>query len=118
MRWQQFCLLPPFKTILTCIGGFMNLSYVKIFMEDLRRKEHKEEAVKKTCGQDRSSDSIKKYDSGSRPDDKKIPRNQLCPCGSKTKYKACCGSVTWRSSTKLIVYTTELYFAFGSIYAI
>lgn len=28
----------------------------------------------------------------------KIARNKVCPCGSKKKYKACCGSVSGKSS--------------------
>ncbi|KAL8234128.1 hypothetical protein R6Q59_020228 [Mikania micrantha] len=32
-------------------------------------------------------------------DEKKIPRNKSCPCGSKKKYKSCCGTVTRKSST-------------------
>ncbi|XVF17652.1 hypothetical protein REPUB_Repub10bG0141500 [Reevesia pubescens] len=75
-------------------------------------EQHKEEAVKKTCEHDPSSDSIKTLDSSSRPVDKKIPRNMFCPCGSKKKYKACCGSVSGRASTKFIVYTTLTLFYF------
>ncbi|XWS29806.1 hypothetical protein CRYUN_Cryun24cG0061900 [Craigia yunnanensis] len=75
--------------------------------ENGNSEQHKEEAVKKTCEQDPSSDSIKTLDNSSfRPDDKKIPRNKFCPCGSKKKYKACCGSVSGRSSTKFIVNPT------------
>ncbi|XP_027150906.1 OTU domain-containing protein 3 isoform X1 [Coffea eugenioides] len=33
-------------------------------------------------------------------DDKKIPRNKACPCGSKKKYKSCCGSVAGKSSAR------------------
>jgi OTU domain-containing protein 3 len=39
-------------------------------------------------------------------DDKKIPRNKTCPCGSKKKYKSCCGTATGRSSVKLLVSQT------------
>ncbi|OMO56635.1 Ovarian tumor, otubain [Corchorus capsularis] len=75
--------------------------------ENGNSEQHKEEAVRKTCKQDPSSDSIKTLDdSSSRPDEKKIPRNKLCPCGSKKKYKACCGSASRKSSTKLIVNQT------------
>ncbi|KAK6237666.1 hypothetical protein QUC31_003135 [Theobroma cacao] len=95
------------------IIGFIYLSSVKIFMADLRNDEDvnseklKQEALKKTFEQDPSSDSIKTLDdSSSRKDDKKIPRNKICPCGSKKKYKACCGSVSGRSSTKFIANQT------------
>ncbi|XP_038883032.1 OVARIAN TUMOR DOMAIN-containing deubiquitinating enzyme 7 isoform X3 [Benincasa hispida] len=30
--------------------------------------------------------------------DKRIPRNKVCPCGSKKKHKACCGSLAASSS--------------------
>ncbi|XP_018457745.1 OVARIAN TUMOR DOMAIN-containing deubiquitinating enzyme 7 isoform X3 [Raphanus sativus] len=39
-------------------------------------------------------------------DDKKIPRNKSCPCGSKKKYKSCCGTAAGRSSVKLLVSQT------------
>ena len=34
----------------------------------------------------------------------KIPRNKACPCGSKKKYKSCCGTVSGRSSARFPVY--------------
>ncbi|KAF3438985.1 hypothetical protein FNV43_RR17260 [Rhamnella rubrinervis] len=59
----------------------------------------------KTLKQDvpSSSSNLTPDNSHSQADDKKISRNQVCSCGSKKKYKACCGSVTGRSSTKLLV---------------
>ncbi|XAR74008.1 hypothetical protein NMG60_11008157 [Bertholletia excelsa] len=45
----------------------------------------------------------------SQLDEKKIPRNKACPCGSKKKYKACCGSVSGRSSPKFPVNQTVDY---------
>ncbi|KHN08336.1 hypothetical protein glysoja_045087 [Glycine soja] len=33
-----------------------------------------------------------------------IPRNKVCPCGSKKKYKACCGSALGKQSAKFVVY--------------
>lgn len=38
----------------------------------------------------------------SLPDEKKIPRNKACPCGSKKKYKSCCGTAVGRPSTVAI----------------
>ncbi|KAL3813631.1 hypothetical protein ACJIZ3_014899 [Penstemon smallii] len=35
---------------------------------------------------------------GSQLDEKKISRNKACPCGSKKKYKSCCGTIAGRSS--------------------
>lgn len=66
----------------------------------------KEEPVSTSSEQDLSSNirhSRTYEDTSSQPDDKRIPRNKVCPCGSKKKYKACCGSVAERSSTKLII---------------
>ncbi|XP_010558705.1 PREDICTED: OTU domain-containing protein 3 isoform X3 [Tarenaya hassleriana] len=43
----------------------------------------------------------------SQPDDKqKISRNQMCPCGSKKKYKACCGTITGKSAARLLANQT------------
>ncbi|CAN8264137.1 unnamed protein product [Cochlearia groenlandica] len=42
----------------------------------------------------------------SQTNDKKIPRNKSCPCGSKKKYKSCCGTATERSTVKLLVSQT------------
>ncbi|PPD90124.1 hypothetical protein GOBAR_DD12944 [Gossypium barbadense] len=66
--------------------------------ENGNSEQYKEENVGKTCEQDPSSDGTKTL-GGNTPqlDEKKIPRNKLCPCGSKKKYKACCGSVSGRS---------------------
>ncbi|KAL0856605.1 hypothetical protein Bca101_061758 [Brassica carinata] len=38
--------------------------------------------------------------------DEKIPRNKSCPCGSKKKFKSCCGTVAGRSSVKPLVSQT------------
>ncbi|KAJ4714837.1 OTU domain-containing protein 3 [Melia azedarach] len=63
-------------------------------------EQHKEEPIMKTCKQDKSNNSIKRShdDSGYKPNEK-IPRNKVCPCGSKKKFKACCGSATGIPST-------------------
>ncbi|KAG8474725.1 hypothetical protein CXB51_031460 [Gossypium anomalum] len=90
------------------ISGFMNPSCADFQRrrndENGNSEQHKEENVGKTCEQDPSSDGTKTL-GGNTPwlDEKKIPRNKLCPCGSKKKYKACCGSVSGRSSTKIMV---------------
>lgn len=39
----------------------------------------------------------------------KIPRNKVCPCGSKKKYKACCGTASGKQSAKLVVYASYTY---------
>lgn len=40
-------------------------------------------------------------------DEKKIPRNKACPCGSKKKYKSCCGTAAGRSSTVAVNDTVD-----------
>ncbi|XP_021714340.1 OTU domain-containing protein 3-like isoform X2 [Chenopodium quinoa] len=35
--------------------------------------------------------------------DKKIPNNKVCPCGSKKKYKACCGAASGKTCSKAVV---------------
>uniref|UniRef100_A0A803KY01 OTU domain-containing protein n=1 Tax=Chenopodium quinoa TaxID=63459 RepID=A0A803KY01_CHEQI len=35
---------------------------------------------------------------------KKIPNNKVCPCGSKKKYKACCGAASGKTCSKAVVY--------------
>ncbi|XP_009788517.1 OVARIAN TUMOR DOMAIN-containing deubiquitinating enzyme 7 isoform X1 [Nicotiana sylvestris] len=42
-------------------------------------------------------------------DEKKIPRNKACPCGSKKKYKSCCGSVAGKRPTSYAVNQTIDY---------
>ncbi|GKU94778.1 hypothetical protein SLEP1_g8220 [Rubroshorea leprosula] len=70
-----------------------------------RSGKHKEEPVREKSKDDLFSNSTEGA-SDSRPDAKKISRNKVCPCGSKKKYKACCGAVSGRSSVKFLMYTT------------
>lgn len=42
-------------------------------------------------------------------DEKKISRNKACPCGSKKKYKSCCGAVAGKSSARFPVNQTVDY---------
>ncbi|KAL6563125.1 hypothetical protein OROHE_005712 [Orobanche hederae] len=72
--------------------------------EDINRKRHKE-PQNETKNQD-SSNSGKNQtndNSSSLADDKKLPRNKSCPCGSKKKYKACCGTAKGKASAKFAV---------------
>ncbi|KAL8168280.1 hypothetical protein V2J09_009779 [Rumex salicifolius] len=50
--------------------------------------------------QDRGSEVRQKDCDSVKPskNDKKIPRNKVCPCGSKKKYKSCCGAAAGRTS--------------------
>ncbi|RVX21081.1 hypothetical protein CK203_001715 [Vitis vinifera] len=76
--------------------------------DDRKVEQGKEILENNSCKQDSSSNSIGQAhdDSSCRRDEKKIPRNQVCPCGSKKKCKTCCGSVAGRPSTKFLVYTS------------
>ncbi|KAH9711993.1 OVARIAN TUMOR DOMAIN-containing deubiquitinating enzyme 7 [Citrus sinensis] len=76
--------------------------------ENGNSEQHEEEQLNKTCELDKSSNSIKRShdDSRFKPNEKKIPRNKVCPCGSKKKYKACCGTAAGRSSAKFAVNQT------------
>lgn len=49
-----------------------------------------------------SSTSVRQAGRGSKSfkDEKKVSGNKMCPCGSKKKYKACCGAVAERASSK------------------
>ena len=40
-----------------------------------------------------SNEEQKEEKQGEMPSDKKVGRNQKCPCGSGKKYKHCCGSL-------------------------
>ncbi|KAG0474669.1 hypothetical protein HPP92_014355 [Vanilla planifolia] len=52
-----------------------------------------------------SSTSDEKHESNSqnnRPNEKRIQRNTDCPCGSRRKYKACCGTATRKPSAVML----------------
>ncbi|KAL0424174.1 UNVERIFIED_CONTAM: OVARIAN TUMOR DOMAIN-containing deubiquitinating enzyme 7 [Sesamum radiatum] len=68
--------------------------------EQLKLKDEDE-----TCKDSNKTDNK----SSSQPDEKKIPRNKACPCGSKKKYKSCCGSVSGKSSARVPVNQTVDY---------
>ncbi|XP_042518053.1 OVARIAN TUMOR DOMAIN-containing deubiquitinating enzyme 7 isoform X2 [Macadamia integrifolia] len=72
--------------------------------ENSNTEEPMESALDKASENEGPSKDIKRShdDKCSQHDDKKIPRNKVCPCGSKKKYKACCGSGIGRSSTEFI----------------
>ncbi|XP_039167455.1 OVARIAN TUMOR DOMAIN-containing deubiquitinating enzyme 7-like isoform X4 [Eucalyptus grandis] len=63
-------------------------------------EEQREEPVEEANKENPPSNSAKRtHDDGSaQQEDKKIPRNKNCPCGSKKKYKSCCGSGTEKVS--------------------
>ncbi|PWA50994.1 Ovarian tumor, otubain [Artemisia annua] len=54
-----------------------------------------------------SSTGRKNDKTNSLLDEKKIPRNKACPCGSKKKHKSCCGTASGRSSTVAVNNTVD-----------
>ncbi|PIN02127.1 OTU (ovarian tumor)-like cysteine protease [Handroanthus impetiginosus] len=64
-----------------------------------------------TCKKDSSGNDTNRTckKNSSQPDEKKISRNKACPCGSKKKYKSCCGSVAGKSSARFPVNQTVDY---------
>ncbi|KOM32346.1 hypothetical protein LR48_Vigan01g190200 [Vigna angularis] len=69
--------------------------------ENENHKQHKEDKVEDSTN-DESNNSSRKTNIKLQPNDK-IPRNKVCPCGSKKKYKACCGSALGTQSAKFLV---------------
>ncbi|XP_039156114.1 OVARIAN TUMOR DOMAIN-containing deubiquitinating enzyme 7 [Eucalyptus grandis] len=63
-------------------------------------EEQREEPVEEANEENPPSNSAKRTndDGSAQREDKKIPRNKNCPCGSKKKYKSCCGSGTEKVS--------------------
>ncbi|KAF7828702.1 OTU domain-containing protein 3 isoform X1 [Senna tora] len=68
--------------------------------ENKNNEQHKEDAVEGTTNDECDYSSTKtKFNSRMQQNDKqKISRNKVCPCGSKKKYKACCGTSLGRQS--------------------
>uniref|UniRef100_A0A2N9FE21 OTU domain-containing protein n=1 Tax=Fagus sylvatica TaxID=28930 RepID=A0A2N9FE21_FAGSY len=65
-------------------------------------EQHEEEPLDRTDKQDASSHRVKgSHDNSSTQPDDKVSRNKVCSCGSKKKYKACCGAATGKSSAKI-----------------
>ncbi|KAK3416272.1 hypothetical protein EUGRSUZ_H01724 [Eucalyptus grandis] len=63
-------------------------------------EEQRKEPVEETYKENPPGSSAKRtHDGGSaQREDKNIPRNEACPCGSKKKYRSCCGSGTGKIS--------------------
>lgn len=62
-----------------------------------------------TGGKDPPSNCIEKNrdNTNSLKDNKRIPKNKACPCGSKKKHKSCCVSTAGRSSVELAVHINQ-----------
>ncbi|CAJ1942853.1 unnamed protein product [Sphenostylis stenocarpa] len=71
--------------------------------ENENHKQHKEDKVEDSTNDESNSCSKKTNDNITLQPNDKIPRNKVCPCGSKKKYKACCGSAVGKQSTKFVI---------------
>ncbi|ESW27900.1 hypothetical protein PHAVU_003G242000 [Phaseolus vulgaris] len=70
--------------------------------ENENHEQHKEDKVEDRTNDESNNSSKKTNDSITLPN-YKIPRNKVCPCGSKKKYKACCGSALGKQPAKFVV---------------
>nr|KYP44921.1 OTU domain-containing protein 3 [Cajanus cajan] len=71
--------------------------------ENENHKQHKEDMVEGSTNDESTNSSKKTNDNITWQSNDKIPRNKVCPCGSKKKYKACCGSALGKQSAKFAV---------------
>ncbi|CAA0832801.1 SEC-C motif-containing protein / OTU-like cysteine protease family protein [Striga hermonthica] len=73
--------------------------------------EKSEHPVDETCKLDSSGNGVEIscQRNSLQKDEKKISRNKACPCGSKKKYKSCCGAVAGKSSARFPVNQTVDY---------
>ncbi|XP_057419835.1 OVARIAN TUMOR DOMAIN-containing deubiquitinating enzyme 7 isoform X2 [Lotus japonicus] len=76
--------------------------------ENKNHDQHKEDLLEDSSDDESNNSSSKTNDNITLPkNDKsslqKIPRNKVCPCGSKKKYKSCCGTTLGRQSAKFVV---------------
>ncbi|KAH7850888.1 hypothetical protein Vadar_004224 [Vaccinium darrowii] len=69
-------------------------------------EQQPEELKDNSCNPEQSCDKETTH-SSLHQDEKKIARNKVCPCGSKKKYKACCGSVSGKSSKFAMIQTVD-----------
>eukprot|EP00268_Persea_americana_P013104 TRINITY_DN15704_c0_g1_i26.p1 TRINITY_DN15704_c0_g1~~TRINITY_DN15704_c0_g1_i26.p1 ORF type:complete len:400 (-),score=88.50 TRINITY_DN15704_c0_g1_i26:234-1286(-) len=82
---------------------------LSVLIDDGHCEEPKMESQCKSSEHSNADDISVHHGDSSQHDDKastsnKIPRNKTCPCGSKKKYKSCCGSGTRKSSTEFVMY--------------
>ncbi|MED6198406.1 hypothetical protein PIB30_118767 [Stylosanthes scabra] len=69
-----------------------------------KSEQHKDIIVENSINAESNKNSRKTNESStSQQNDKKIPRNKMCPCGSKKKYKACCGTTLARQSARFVI---------------
>ncbi|QHO19296.1 OTU domain-containing protein 3 isoform X2 [Arachis ipaensis] len=67
-------------------------------------EQQKENIVENSINAESSKSSRKTNErSTCQQNDTKISRNKMCPCGSKKKYKACCGTTLARQSARFVV---------------
>ncbi|RDY00880.1 OTU domain-containing protein 3, partial [Mucuna pruriens] len=82
-------------------------TYGNVFLyghdENEKHMQHKEDMVEDSTNDESNNGSEKTNDNITLQPNDKIPRNKICPCGSKKKYKACCGSASGKQSAKFVV---------------
>ncbi|XP_016185369.1 OTU domain-containing protein 3 isoform X5 [Arachis ipaensis] len=68
-------------------------------------EQQKENIVENSINAESSKSSRKTNERSTcqQNDTQKISRNKMCPCGSKKKYKACCGTTLARQSARFVV---------------
>ncbi|OIV93868.1 hypothetical protein TanjilG_05571 [Lupinus angustifolius] len=70
--------------------------------DENENREHKEHKIEDSVNDESNDRSMMTNDNRTLQPTDKIPRNKVCPCGSKKKYKACCGSVLGKQYAKLV----------------
>lgn len=70
-------------------------------MTECSSSNHLEKIDDKNIKEEQTSNNVERKNNttNSLHDEKKIPRNKACPCGSKKKYKSCCGKAARKLST-------------------
>ncbi|KAL3019478.1 hypothetical protein AAZX31_05G086000 [Glycine max] len=77
--------------------------------ENKNHKQHKEDMVEDSTNDESNNSSKKTNNNITLQSNDMIPRNKVCPCGSKKKYKACCGSALGKQSAKFVVVSRNFF---------
>ncbi|KAK3020017.1 hypothetical protein RJ639_004977, partial [Escallonia herrerae] len=102
------------EKVLLELGGDVGTT-IEYLIADQGTEEYLVESEEVTCSAESSHVAIQKEsieqreeeceeihaNSNLQNDEKKISRNKACPCGSKKKYKSCCGTVAGRLSARV-----------------
>lgn len=91
----------------SCLPGSSHVISGQQDESEQSKLQFKEKACEEDLSRDNSERTQKEESSHHR--EKKIPRNKACPCGSKKKYKSCCGSTAGKSVARIAVNQTADY---------